>query len=327
MKKKILITGGSGFIGTNCVQYFSDHEYEVLNLDIKEPQNDNHSSFWTKCDILDLELLKREVSAFSPDFCLHLAARTDLDGKSLDVYAANIEGVKNMVSALSAVENLTRVVFASSRMVCRIGYQPASELDICPPNFYGKSKTMGEAIVRSSTLSASWVIVRPTSIWGPWFHVPYRNFFTTLLNNVYFHPKGFNPKKSFGFVGNTVFQLEKIILAERELLEKKTLYLCDYPALTLLEWANEINRQFHGENVKQLPFSVLKTISVVGDILAKVGFHPPLTSFRLKNIVTEMEYNTKDLEGICEQLPESLISGVQQTVAWMKQDIQVGKKN
>ena len=119
---------------------------------------------------------------FQPEYIIHLAARTDLNGKSVSDYSANIEGVENMVKISNSLASLKRVIYASSRLVCKIGYQPKSYNDFCPTTFYGESKMIGEMIVRNYTKSFySWSIVRPTSIWGPWFDVPYRNFSMQLL--------------------------------------------------------------------------------------------------------------------------------------------------
>ena len=40
--RKVLITGASGFIGTNLINCLLGTGSEVLNLDIKEPQNSRH---------------------------------------------------------------------------------------------------------------------------------------------------------------------------------------------------------------------------------------------------------------------------------------------
>ena len=39
MMKKILISGGSGFIGTNLLEKFLKDGYDVLNIDYREPKN------------------------------------------------------------------------------------------------------------------------------------------------------------------------------------------------------------------------------------------------------------------------------------------------
>ncbi len=112
------------------------------------------------------------VADFSPDYVIHLAARTDLRGSTLESYRANTDGVENLIDALARCSGIKRLIFASSTMVCPIGYQPHDENDCAPPNYYGASKVRGEQLVRAAESLGEWVIVRPTSIWGPWFDVP-----------------------------------------------------------------------------------------------------------------------------------------------------------
>jgi hypothetical protein len=57
-------------------------------------------------------------------------------------------------------------------------------------------------------------MVRPTSIWGPWFEIPYRTFFDATARGRYLHPRGRKVRKSFGYVGNTVYQLDRLMFAE-----------------------------------------------------------------------------------------------------------------
>ena len=95
------------------------------------------------------------------------------------------------------------MVFASSALVCRAGYRPTGETDYCPTTPYGESKVEMEILVRESTLiPCPWAMVRPTSIWGPRFGVPYKNFFSTVASGYYFHPGRHDVRRSFGYVGN-----------------------------------------------------------------------------------------------------------------------------
>ena len=172
MKKKILVTGGSGFIGTNIVEFYKD-SFEVLNIDVLSPRNSDHTAYWKKIDILDKESLNEVFSSFKPDFVLHMAAKTDLDGETLEDYNANIKGVENIIEATNNTPSIKKIIFASSRLVCEIGYEPKDEFDYRPSTVYGESKIIGEKIVRSSKIeNANWIIVRPTSLWGPWFGIP-----------------------------------------------------------------------------------------------------------------------------------------------------------
>lgn len=85
-----------------------------------------------------IEELRQVVSDIRPTHVVHLAARTDLDGREVSDYAANTKGVSNLLTVLAeAREPVERAVIASSRMVCRIGYQPRFEEDYCPTTEQG----------------------------------------------------------------------------------------------------------------------------------------------------------------------------------------------
>ncbi len=204
-------------------------------------------------------------------------------------------------------------------MVCRIAYQPASDEDYCPPNLYGESKARGEVLVRGAGLDCEWVIFRPCSIWGPWFEIPYRTFFLSIARGRYFRPGDHDPRKSFGYVGNTIYQIDRLLHAPREQINRRTIYVCDYPPLRLSEWANMIAKALGSAPIRTLPYPVLKIGAAAGDLLKKCGWQePPLTSFRLNNLITDMVYDSSPLEEICGDLPYSLETGVADTVAWLR---------
>jgi nucleoside-diphosphate-sugar epimerase len=316
---RVLITGGSGFIGTNAIEYFASHGSDVLNVDVRPPRNSAHRSVWRETDILDYVSLCRVVRGFDPHFLIHLAGRTDLlEKRDIRGYAANYDGTRNVIDACAACHELKRVIFASSRMVCKIGYMPRGETDYCPPNPYGESKVRAEHVVRESQAPFDWLIVRPTSIWGPWFDVPYKLFFTAIANRTYLHPRGYDPEKSFGFVGNSVYQCAQLLLAPSELVRGVTIYQCDYPPLRLRQWADLITRAMGLAPIRTAPLPVLRGIARAGDVLAKLGWaRVPLTTFRLDNILTPMVFDTTVLAAACGALPFSLEQGVDLTIDWL----------
>ncbi len=318
---RVLVTGGSGFIGTNVCEHLVRQGVPVLNLDIAAPRNINHAAIWKQVDICRAVALHEAVFDFQPTNVLHLAARTDLDGRTVADYAANVQGVENLVDAALACASVARVVFASSRLVCKIGYAPAGETDYCPTTAYGESKVQGELIVRSRAAGAAWdwLQVRPTSIWGPWFGVPYKLFFDAVARGRYVHPRGLRILKSFGFVGNTVAQLMAILAADKASINHQTIYLADYPPIDVSVMADLIRRELHIGPGREVPMGMLKVAAKLGDLGKALGWQqPPLTSFRLANLVTPMVYDLVPLQAIAGALPFSLADGVQATVAWMR---------
>ncbi|MDZ4255624.1 MAG: NAD(P)-dependent oxidoreductase [Sulfuritalea sp.] len=318
---RVLVTGGSGFIGTNLVEYFSSRRDEVKNFDIVAPRNSTHSSLWHTGDLLDGRALRALMQQFRPEIIFHMAARTDLDGHSVENYAANTVGVENLIAAVEGVTSLQRLIFASSRLVCRIGYAPKDEFDYCPTTPYGESKVIGEKLVRDaiSRLPCPALIVRPTSIWGPWFDVPYKTFFLTIARGRYVHPGTEQILKSFGFVGNTIHELEKLMDAPAGAVAGKTFYLADYPPIDVAAMANTIQQLLGVKPIKTVPVEVLRPAAWVGDCLKALGWkNPPLTSFRLDNLLTPMVHDLEPLQAVVGVLPYSIVDGVRTTVDWLR---------
>jgi nucleoside-diphosphate-sugar epimerase len=98
--RSVLVTGGSGFIGTNLVSRLIADGYRVTNLDKSPPAKAEHRLYWTPADLLDLSGLAAAIAAKQPTIVIHLAARTDTNGKQLEAYKENTDGVANVLAAL-----------------------------------------------------------------------------------------------------------------------------------------------------------------------------------------------------------------------------------
>jgi nucleoside-diphosphate-sugar epimerase len=212
-------------------------------------------------------------------------------------------------------------------LVCENGYVPNSDTDYCPPNFYGKSKVIGEEKVRSSNLKCEWVIVRPTSIWGPWFDYSYKAFFKTIDKNRYMHIGKNEFQKPASFVGNTVHILMKILLKNDPEINNSTYYLADYPGYSTKEWANTIQKVLNSKKVKTAPLWLLKIIAIFGDYIKKIlKFDSPLTSFRLNNMLTGGAYPVGKTTKVVGELPYDLNESVYLTAKWMYENNMIKHK-
>jgi nucleoside-diphosphate-sugar epimerase len=317
LTRRVLVTGGSGFIGTNIVQHHLDAGDRVWNVDVAAPKDPGHASVWNRVDLLDAAQLARLVEQIEPQIVYHMGARTDLLGATLNDYAANTIGVSNLVRALRPVKPQL-AIFASSMLVCRIGYRPTNETDYCPSTVYGESKIAGERIVRAEAEDFPWVIVRPTSIWGPWFGSPYRDFFTAVSRNLYVHPRGCRIKRNYGFVLNSVAQMSALAASGGGGLLGRTVYLADYVPIELKDWADRIQRALGVRPVRELPLWVFKTAAKGGDLLKKLGYGiPPMSSYRLNNMLTEMTHDTAPLQSVLPTLPYSLDQAIRITSDWL----------
>ena len=312
---KILVTGGSGFIGTNLIELLSGNNYILLNLDKEKPANKEHHKYWIDVDILDKNAMAKAFESFNPDVVIHLAVVTDIYGKNLEHYLANTKGTENLIAVCKNVVGLQRVLFASTQYVCKLGYMPVNDTDYCPQTIYGQSKVDMEIIIKNAQdINFEWVIFRPTSIWGPYFKYPYRKFFDIIARGLYFD-LSVTCTKTFGYIGNSVFQIEKLIKAAN--INKRTFYLGDKPAINISDWAAEINLHMKQRKIFRIPYVLKKVMALVGDSLKKAGIYFPMNSFRLKNMITDNIMNVDNLYEITGPPPYSRLEGTIETIKWM----------
>ena len=110
MSKRILITGGSGFIGSALIRYIINQtEDSVINIDkltyaasqsaLKEVEN-NPSYAFEKADICDLKAIESVFEKYQPDSVMHLAAESHVDRSitgAADFIQTNIVGTYTLL--------------------------------------------------------------------------------------------------------------------------------------------------------------------------------------------------------------------------------------
>ena len=320
---RIIITGGSGFIGTNLVEYYVDKGHIVLNLDKVPPKNHRFSMQWVPCNINDYYSLLSNICNFEPDYIIHLAARTDLEGKSVEDYSANTLGVENILKVAAQIKGLRKILITSSMLVCHTGYIPKDQYDYSPTTAYGESKVITDKIVWSHKPKCDWAILRPTSVWGPWFGIPYRNFFDLVKGGLYVHSGHRSCRKTYGYVENVVYQIDQILHTPTLDETNKVFYLGDTPAIYIEEWADQIAQEL-GKKVRRVPFCLMRLAAWVGDFLSVFNMRFPMTSFRLHNMTTDNIVPLDNTVKVAPQTPVDRITGIKRTLAWMEN---VSKQN
>ena len=131
-----------------------------------------------------------------------------------------------------------------------------------------------------------------------------RVFFRSIRRGLYFHPKGRRVRKSFGYVGNTVWQLGCLLELPAAAVHGRVLYLADYEAYDIYEWARLIQHDFGAPPVRQVPVAVLSALAKIGDGLKRMGVHePPLTSYRLRNLTTDTIFPMEPLRACVVTCP------------------------
>ncbi len=317
MTQKVLLTGGSGFIGSRVYADLVDSGYDVLSLDKNSPSNPVQKH--QVCDILDRAGLTNLVSSFKPTTVLHLAARTDLaETQNINGYRANIQGVENVIAAIRATPSVRRCIYTSSQLVCHVQYKPKNDTDYAPINLYGESKVQTEKAVRSSDGGGViWCLVRPTTIWGPGMNSHYQRFLLMIKNGRYFHVGRRPIFKTYGYVGNAAYQFRRLIEVPAEAIHQKTFYLADYKPLSLRDWTSGFQLAFGAPPIRTIPESLARVCARMGDLINACGYRTfPFNSFRLNNVLAESGFSTGPIESVCGPLPYTMKQGIEETAAW-----------
>jgi nucleoside-diphosphate-sugar epimerase len=318
----VLVTGSTGFIGQHLVRSLVGSGIRVWGLD-RRPWGVTLPGFTERTvDLLDASRLRAAVAEASPDALVHLAARTDLDEKrDIAGYASNIAGVENLVAAIAATPSIRRWISTSSQLVCRVGYVPANESDYQPTTLYGESKVRTEQITRAADgAGREWCLVRPTTIWGPGMNPHYLTFFRMIRNGRYRHVGRGPTLKSYGYVGNTVWQYRQLLGAAREAIQGRVFYLADYEPLAIEAWANAFQAELGGPGIRTIPLGVARAAARVGDLINLLGAKRfPFNSFRLNNVLTAYRADLGPTRAVCGDLPFSMTDGVKETSAWLRE--------
>ena len=316
---RLFITGGSGFIGTNVIEFYqSVCNIEIFNYDIVAPLNSEHAEYYHQGDIMNYNALYGAIDIFKPTHLLHLAARTEcVENVDLETeFAVNIKGTQNVLDATMLCDSLQRVIITSSQYVCGANNFPEDMDDYAPATLYGQSKVITEQKTKATNIPSTWTIIRPTNVWGPW-HMRYkREAWKVMKKGFYIHSGGKAVIRCYVYVGNVIEYINKIFTAAPSDIHKKTFYLTDPPA-DIYEWANGFNKAFTGKNARRIPRPILKTIAFFGELITKLGGRFPLTLSRYHSMTTDYLCPTKQTYDTLGEPVVSLKAGVQETVKWI----------
>jgi UDP-glucose 4-epimerase len=175
--KKVIITGGAGFIGSAvsaALQACGHDIYVIDNLSFGRRElltiPDRH---FFQVDILNRAELSGAIDNIAPDWIIHLAAIHFIPYCNQHPVAAaqvNIQGTMNVLDAAKNVPNLEKVFFASTAAVYPICDEAIAETHPpAPTDIYGLSKLAGEHLMNEFHLQTTipTIVCRFFNAFGP----------------------------------------------------------------------------------------------------------------------------------------------------------------
>lgn len=195
--KKVLLTGGNGFIGHNLAIYLKKKNYDVKVIDSLSVNNllsftdkeivnqklyrsilnerinllnEYHIELKVE-DARDYHLYSKIYSEFSPDILIHLAAVSHANKSNKDPHSTFDHSLRTLENSLDVCrKNKTHLIYFSSSMVYgNFTNGVVDEETNCNPlGIYGNLKYAGELMVKSynQVFDMPYTIIRPSALYG-----------------------------------------------------------------------------------------------------------------------------------------------------------------
>jgi dTDP-glucose 4,6-dehydratase len=190
-RKKVLITGGAGFIGGNFVQYMVNKypQYDIYNLDVltyagdltkhREIETKNNYHF-VKADIADYEMINSIFEKECFEYVVHFAAESHVDRSITDpgvFVRTNVLGTQVLLDASKEIGIKKFVHVSTDEVYGELDFDPTilftEESPLKPNSPYSASKASSDLLVRAyhETYGIPINITRCSNNYGP-YHFP-----------------------------------------------------------------------------------------------------------------------------------------------------------
>lgn len=310
---KILVAGGSGFVGSRLIPQLISRGHEVRCFDLVV--NPDLADLTTQGDVCDADAYLE--AAQNMDAIINLAAAHRDNVRPIELYeTTNVDGAKNSVK-VAEHWNIDRIFFTSSVAVYGLDAGESTESDLPTPfNEYGRTKLAAEEVYRAwqKANDTTLFIVRPCVIFGEGNRGNVYTLAKQLASGRFLSVGRGDNRKSMAYVGNVV----AFIIHQLENAHGYTLMnYADKPDLTTNELVHILRDaldRHHGQSI-HLPLWLGLAGGYAFDVLAKLtGKQFPISSVRIRKFAASTIANTARLEASGFTRPFTIDEGLHRTV-------------
>lgn len=168
--KRVLVTGGAGFIGSNFVRSLAADGVAITVID--DLSTGSSENLPPGVELIDLDIAHPSVSeaiaSASPDVVIHAAAQVNVTQSVADPerdYEVNVQGTKNVLAGASAAACGRFVFLSSGGAVYGEADGATEDANPAPASPYGRNKLLAEGLIAASGIS--YANARLANVYGP----------------------------------------------------------------------------------------------------------------------------------------------------------------
>jgi nucleoside-diphosphate-sugar epimerase len=320
---KLLVTGGTGFIGSHLAEAGRRRGAEVVVLGLTDrPEEQANTELLRRQgievlggSITDEALCRRAVQGATHVF--HLAVAMREGGKRDDFFeSVNLEGTRRLLEA-SVAEGVQRFVYCSTIGIFghRVPGVTTEATPLAPGNIYERTKVSAEALVREvgAGRGLPYVILRPADVYGPRDQRLLKLFAGVNRGRFPLFGRG-DGRRHMIYVDDVVSGFFKA--CERDEALGQALILAGPRPCTLRELIAEVQaalgRPRYGRRLPLQPMLMLS--AVVEDVCQALGVDPPIYRRRMDFFWSDVEFDTSRARRVLDWAPTvDLPEGIRRT--------------
>lgn len=332
-KKKILVTGASGFIGSFIVEQGIASGYEVwagIRAGSSRKFLQHPDIKFVELSLNDTHKLQEQITTFKKengawDYVVHAAGVTKCIDKK-DFLRINYEGTKNLVEALKKADIAPqKLIYLSSLSIFGPArenepHAPIKESDQAIPNTaYGHSKLMAEAYIKHCGIP--YIILRPTGVYGP-RERDYYQMAVSIKKHIDFAVGYKRQTITFIYVKDLV---KAIYLSIEKNVNNRCYFVSEPRGYSSRSFSDYIQESMGIKRVLHItaPLFVLKIISSVSELIARITKSPATLNSDKYNIMKQRNWlcDTTPIEQELGFKAEyDLHKGTEETIQWYIQE-------
>jgi len=315
---KILITGGSGFIGGHFHHYVPGES--IVNLDLETPAFDHDATFF-KGDIRNAADVQRAMEGQNIKTILSLAAKHHDFGIGHDEYFDTNEDGTAIICKAATANNIKEIIFFSSVAVYGDIETVSNEsVTPSPSSPYGASKLAGEKVLTDwahQDPTRKVLIIRPALVFGANNMANMRNLIRQIDSGLYFHLGKADNVKSIAYVENIV--QATLFLKERMTAGVAIYNYADEPQLNTRQIGDAIADALH----KKIRITVPRALGIFmglpfDALIWMTGKNFPISSARIRKLGTQTYHSAEKIFNEGFRPTFTIIEGLRKMVAWYK---------